>query len=108
MQGMSFPSMTRSSSSRGFPPCRVFYFSGARLELGVEERSGSSGPVIVYDREKTICDVLRFRSAIGPDVAMEALSDYVREAGRNIPKLLGYARQLRMEGTLRGLLEALL
>ncbi|MEI6876946.1 MAG: hypothetical protein WCL50_17665, partial [Spirochaetota bacterium] len=49
-----------------FPPCRVFYFSGARLELGVEERSGSSGPVIVYDREKTICDVLRFRSAIGP------------------------------------------
>lgn len=62
----------------------------------------------VYDLEKTICDIVRFRNAIGHDVAVEALRGYLKKPDRNIQKLLEYAKVLRMEGSLRQYLEVLL
>ncbi len=90
-----------------FPPIRLFSFSGARFELGIIEKTTEAGIVRIYDREKTICDVVRFRNALGMDIAMEALREYLKGRGRDIPRLLEYAKLLRMEGSMRGYLEAL-
>lgn len=90
-----------------FPPIRLFSFSGARFDLGIIEKTTEAGIVRVYDREKTICDVVRFRNALGMDIAMEALREYLKGRGRDIPQLLEYAKLLRMEGSMRGYLEAL-
>jgi hypothetical protein len=38
---------------------------------------------------------------------MEALREYLKGHGRDIPRLLEYAKLLRMEGSIRGYLEAL-
>jgi predicted transcriptional regulator of viral defense system len=89
------------------PPIKIFSFSGARFELGIVEQSTPTGIVQVYDREKTICDVVRFRNSLGLDIAMEALREYLKGRGRDIPRLLEYAKLLRMEGSIRGYLEAL-
>ncbi len=91
-----------------FPPIRLFSFSGVRFELGVEEHKTEAGTILVYDREKTICDILRFRNTIGLDITMEALREYLKDKSRNIQKLFEYARKLRMEGTVRVYSEALL
>lgn len=90
-----------------FPQIRLFSFSGVRFELGIIEQATETGPVRVYDREKTICDIIRFRNTLGLDIAMEALKEYLKGRGRNIPRLLEYAKLLRMEGSMRGYLEAL-
>jgi predicted transcriptional regulator of viral defense system len=90
------------------PPIRFFSFSRARFELGIEEKDFESGIIRVYDAEKTICDVIRFRNTLGMDVAMEALREYVKRQDRNIPRLLEYAKLLRMEGSIRTYLEPLL
>jgi len=89
------------------PQIRLFSFSGVRFELGIVEQATETGIVRVYDREKTICDIIRFRNALGLDIAMEALKEYLKGRGRNIPRLIEYAKLLRMEGTMRGYLEAL-
>lgn len=91
-----------------FPPIRLFSFSGERFELGVQEHKTASGTILVYDREKTICDILRFRNAIGIDIAMEALREYLRGRTKNVPRLFEYAKLLHMEGTIRSYAEALL
>lgn len=90
------------------PPIKLFSFSGVRFELGIVEHSTPAGSIRVYDREKTICDVIRFRNSLGFDVAMEALRVYLRGRGSDIQKLLEYAKLLRMEGPIRGYLEALM
>lgn len=90
-----------------FPPVKLFSFSGIRFELGIVEIAAEAGDVRVYDREKTICDVIRFRNYIGLDIATEALREYLKSRGRDIPRLLEYAKLLRMEGSIRGYLEAL-
>ena len=90
-----------------FPPIKLYSFSGARFELGIIERATEAGLIRVYDREKTICDAVHFRNSLGLDIAMEALREYLKGRGRDIPRLLEYARLLRMEGSIRGYLEAL-
>jgi len=90
-----------------FPPIKLFSISGIRFELGIVEEATKAGIVRVYDREKTICDVVRFRNSLGLDIAMETLREYLKRRGKNIPRLLEYAKLLRMEGTMRGYLEAL-
>ena len=90
-----------------YPPIRLFSFSGARFELGIIEQATAAGIVRVYDREKTVCDLVRFRNSLGLDIAMEALREYLKGRGRDIPRLLEYAKLLRMEGSIRGYLEAL-
>ena len=91
-----------------YPPIRFFSFSRARFELGIEEKVFESGIIRVYDAEKTICDVIRFRNTVGMDVAMEALREYVKRRDRNVSRLLEYAKLLRMEGSIRTYLEPLL
>lgn len=90
-----------------YPSIKLFSFSGPRFELGIVEKTTEAGSVRVYDREKTICDVVRFRNSIGFDIAMEALREYLKGRGKDIPRLLDYAKLLRMGGTMRGYLEAL-
>ncbi len=90
-----------------FPKIRLFSFSGARFERGIIERVTETGTVRVYDCEKTICDMIRFRNALGMDIAMEALKVYLKGRGRNIPRLLEYAKLLRVESSIRRYLEAL-
>jgi len=89
------------------PPIRLFSFSGTRFDLGVIEHATEAGIVQVYDREKTICDIVRFRNSLGLDITLEALREYLKGRGRDIPRLLEYAKLLRMEGSMRGYLEAL-
>ena len=89
------------------PPVKLYSFSGARFELGIIEKATEAGATMFYDREKTICDAVRFRNSLGLDIAMGALSEYLTGRGRDIPRLLEYARLLRMEGSIRGYLEAL-
>jgi len=90
-----------------FPPVKLFSFSAIRYELGIVEKATEAGAIRVYDREKTICDVVRFRNSLGMDIAMEALREYLKGRDKNIPRLLEYAKRLGMEGTMHGYLEAL-
>jgi predicted transcriptional regulator of viral defense system len=90
-----------------FPPMRVHHFSSRFFSLGLMERAGKGGAFRVYDAERTICDLFRFRRRLGTDVAAAALREYLRRRSRNIPKLLDYSRQLRISGPVRHALEIL-
>jgi predicted transcriptional regulator of viral defense system len=90
-----------------FPPIRVHHFSSRFFSLGLVERAGKGGYLRVYDVERTICDLFRFRRRLGTDVAATALREYVRRRSRNIPKLLDYSQQLRISGPVRQALEIL-
>lgn len=90
-----------------FPPIRLHHFSGHSFSLGLVERAGKGGVFRVYDTERTICDLFRFRRRLGKDVAAAALREYLRRRSRNIPKLLDYSQKLRISGPIRQALEIL-
>jgi predicted transcriptional regulator of viral defense system len=91
-----------------FPPIRLFHFSARSFGLGLIENAGKNKMIRVYDAERTICDLFRFRNRLGRDIYAEALREYVKRRPMNIDKLLGYARELNIHGPIRRSLEILL
>jgi len=91
-----------------FPPVKLCYWEQKYYEMGVIEAEVSNHRVRVYDLEKSVCDAVKFRNKIGPDVAAEVLKTYLSRKDRNIARLMSYARQMRVANTMKNHLEILL
>jgi predicted transcriptional regulator of viral defense system len=87
-----------------FPPSRRFSFGDDRYSLGVEVESIDRREVRIYDREKSICDAIRFRRTLGQDVVNEAIRNYLAGPRKDIDKVIEYSRVLRQEGPVRNYL----
>ena len=57
------------------PPIELHYLRPQYHELGVVTRDLPAGRIRIYDREKTVCDCLRYRNRIGLDIALEGLKN---------------------------------
>jgi len=91
-----------------FPPVRVFWFSGAAWNQGVEQHELDGTKVPIYGPEKSVADAFKFRRRLGIDLAIEALKAYRMRPDFNVNKLLHYARICRVEQVISPYLEALL
>ena len=89
------------------PPTTFFAMSDASFKIGVQAFDFQGVKIKVFDTEKTVVDCFKFRSRIGLDVAIEALKAWKQKRGKNISKLLGYARVCRIEKIMTPYLEAL-
>ena len=88
-----------------FPPVTLYYWSDHLLEFGTTTAEVHGHKVRVTDLERSVCDAIKYRNKIGLDVCAEILKTYLRRPGRNISKLVGYAKKLRVEATLRKYME---
>jgi len=79
-----------------FPPIKLFRFSKVQFETGVVEAHYEGNKIRIYDKEKTICDVIRYRNKIGLDIANEVVKNYINLKDKNIQKIVDYAKILRL------------
>lgn len=100
---------SRKVKSPDYPPIHIYYFSGIFYTTGiVNETIDSNTTIQIYDREKTICDIIRYRNQIGVDIMKESLGEYLRRNDRNLNKLNFYAKDLNIGTVLNQYLEVLL
>ena len=79
------------------------------LGLGLTEVKTMYGNLVrTYDLERTLCDMVRGQRIVDEQVVSPAMKAYVRRRDRNIPKLLGYARDLGVEGKIQAYVRVLL
>ena len=64
--------------------------------------------ITVYDKERTICDILRSRNKMDKYVLNEAVKRYVKSKEKDIHKLTRFAKIFRVEKVLDNYLEVLL
>lgn len=62
-------------------------------------------PIKVYNQERTICDIVRNRNNMDVAILNDSIKRYLELKERNIPLLLRYAKELRVENILRKYLE---
>lgn len=91
-----------------WPAIGIFYFSKPRYETGVQTVEIDGGSFKVYDREKTVCDLLAYRNKFGLEDCLSVLKSYLRREDRDINKLIGYAIKLKCYNILSKYLEVLL
>lgn len=75
-----------------YPPVKAYFFTKRFYEPGIEILKTKFGDLRVYNKEKTICDMFRYRNKLGEDHAIEALQAYLRSKDKNIGKLVMYAK----------------
>lgn len=77
-----------------YPPIQLYYWEEKSYSTGVIEMLVNGIPVRMYDKEKTICDMIRLRNRMGLDTVKEVVKNYLERKDRNLAKLSSYAREL--------------
>jgi predicted transcriptional regulator of viral defense system len=89
------------------PPIRVVSVNRSWFDVGVEQHRIEGRPVRVYSIARTVADGFRFRSTVGLDVALEALSDAWRGRGLDLDELNRVAKRLRVQRVMQPYLQAI-
>lgn len=85
---------------------KVFYVKPELLQLGVVELENYFGnKVLVYDKERTICDIIRNKNRIEAQVYLEGLQNYFLNGKPNLRKLSEYAKKLGMQRKVADLVQ---
>ena len=88
---------------------KVYRIRNELLKLGLTTVPSPAGHTLnSYNKERTICDLLRYRNHIDIQDLQSALKNYTRSQDKNIPLLMDYAMEFQVEKVLRQYLEVLL
>ena len=88
---------------------RVYQVKADVAELGAENiQTGYGNTVRVYDMERTICDILRYKDDMDIQVFRYAMKEYMQDGRKNLNRLMAYAKVFRMENTVRTYTEVML
>ena len=90
-----------------YPPTKIYYFTDNVFKEGVQEQRIGNVTVLMYDREKTICDCIKYRNQLGMDVIKEALHEYLKNTNRNLELLLKYSEVCKVKPVLKNYLEVM-
>ena len=91
-----------------YPPVTIYYWSEKIYRLGITVVKKSGKNLNFYDRERSVCDAVKFRNKVGEDIMQEVIKAYLTQKHKNIDKLMQYAKALRVEKILTPYLKAFL
>ena len=76
---------------------KYHYVLADLYEVGLTQMNSPTGrEIYVYDRERTICDFIRHRNRIQPQIYSEVLNHYFKSKERDIRKLGKYGKQFHV------------
>lgn len=88
---------------------KVYTVKNELFQMGVTElKTLYSRPIKVYDKERTISDIIRNRNNMDISILNESIKRYIENKDRNIPPLLRYAKELDVQNIIRNYMEILL
>lgn len=95
---------SRQRTNIDYPFIKAYRVEPALLNLGETDGIIEFTKVRIYDRDRTICDVLRNMSKMDKEIFNKAIQRYVNEPQKNIPNLMEYAKALRVQKKVNDLI----
>ena len=78
-------------------------------DLGIVEKPSPCGnPIYVYDRERTLCDIVKGNNTCDIQLVNQAMKTYAGSLEKDIAKLIAYAERLRVKPKILRYMEVLL
>ena len=96
--------VSRSRTNIDYPFVKAFRVEPGLVSLGETKGSINFVDVRIYDRDRTICDVLRNMNKMDKEIFNKAIQGYVKDLKKNIPNLMEYAKVLRMQKRVKELI----
>lgn len=89
-----------SSKSRfkiDYPKLKIYYIVEKHLKIGISETEFEGQMLSIYNREKTICDIIRYEKKMDKEVFNKAIRSYATDSNKNVGRLIEYAKLMNVE-----------
>ena len=87
-----------------YPFVKPYYMEPSVLELGLTIGEMDGHSVRIYDKDRVICDCLRYRNKMDKEIFNKAIQNYIADPEKSIPKLMEYAGPLRVKKLTKDLI----
>lgn len=87
-----------------YPFVKPHYMEPFWLEVGLTSGTMDGHKVRIYDKDRVICDCLRYRNKMDKEIFNKAVQRYIADPEKNIPHLLEYAEVLRVKKIVKELI----
>lgn len=78
------------------PPIKPFFIESKYISLGSITIEVQNISIRIYDRDRTICDILRYEKKLEAEVFRKALDRYIADPSKHIGNLFSYAEELNI------------
>ncbi len=95
---------SKSRFKMDYPKIIPYYTEPDALELGSTEITMSGQQFLIYDRDRVICDCLKYETKLEREVFKEALQSYIRDSQKDISALMAYARARKVVGKVQSMI----
>ncbi|SCJ98370.1 Uncharacterised protein [uncultured Eubacterium sp.] len=96
--------VSRQRTKIDYPFVKAYRVEPALVTLGETTDKIDFIDVRIYDRDRTICDVLRNMNKMDKEIFNKAIQNYVKDPKKNIPNLMRYAKELRIQKRVKDLI----
>ena len=96
---------SRQRTQVEYPLIKAYRVESELLPFGETNGEIDSQKVRIYDRDRTICDVLRNMNKMDKEIFSKAIQGYVKDPKKNIPNLKQYAKALRVQKRVKNIIE---
>ena len=95
---------SKSRFKMDYPKIIPYYTEPDALELGSTEITMGGQQFQIYDRDRVICDCLKYEGKLEREVFKEALQSYIRDSQKDISALMAYARARKVVGKVQSMI----
>jgi predicted transcriptional regulator of viral defense system len=91
----------KSKFKLNYPFIKPFYLEPKILNIGVTSYIKDGIKIRIYDRDRTICDILRYEKKIDREIFAKAIKSYIMDNKKNIQNLFYYAKILNIKNKVQ-------
>lgn len=96
--------VSRRRTKMDYPFVKAYKIESSLLGIGEVKGKIDGVEVRIYDRDRTICDVLKNMSKLDKEIFNKAIQWYIADTRKNIPNLMSYAKDLRVQKRVKDLI----
>jgi len=97
--------VSKNRTNIDYPFLKVYRTEQKLLTLGMTKYTIDGIEVNMYDRDRTVCDCLRYMDQMDKEIFNKVIQNYVKDPKKNIPNLIKYAKVLRVTKKARDWIE---
>lgn len=79
-----------------YPVVEPYYTEPEVLEIGVTTTEFGGGQMKIYEKERLICDVLKYQEKIDREIFKQGVLSYIMDEDKNVAKLMEYAKERKV------------
>ncbi len=87
---------SKSRFKMDYPKVIPMYAEPETLEIGVTEIDFGGAKMKIFDKERLICDCLKYEDKMEREFFKEGMMAYIKDPKKDIAKLMQYARERRV------------